>query len=863
MKINQKYRLATVEGLVFLALYLIKVLIFNKLIDNQSFNFILGLISTGYIVLVISIANTLSSNKRSLIVLITYSLISIIMLVDTVYYTYFNQLPSIVVIKQISQLGAVGESVGYVLKPINMLMIIDIIPIWIYYYLRRKKLIFKDSNYSFKLDIQRRFVIMGAVAILLLSSVVIIDDFNKDINLSMQEFFTYHINDIYVSAFEDNDIDDIDELFNEYRHKLSKESRLNGIAKNRNVITIQVEGLQNFVINNYYEGQEITPNLNKLIEKDSIYYTRYYQQLGRGNTSDAEFVTHNSLYPAMDGQTYLMYFDNTYYGLPWILKENGYSTKALHGYKGSFWNRDKAYSYQGFDSFISESDYTIGEAIGLGLNDKDFFIQSLPHLKEMQSPFYAFLVTLTSHHPFEMPEKYQKIELKDEHKDTLFGNYIQSIHYTDEAIGQFIQDLKEQGLYENTIISIYGDHFGLSSTDEDNKRIMTEYLGYEYDFDEMMRIPLIIHIPGTEVKEQNSIVGGQIDFLPTILNLLDIQNKKGVMFGQDLNNVIDGFVAQQTYMLKGSYINNDVIYSMSRDGIFEHSRAWNIDTREQVDLKDCRNDYEKAIDQINKSNYILSNDILDKYVKNKNITDKKDEGRRRVKPEIYISHAGGRVEGLSYTNSKEALAKSYNNGFKLIELDMEWTSDNSLALIHDWKGYVEQAFSVEQKRYSTDEFKNFNMIKNLTQMTIEDLVEWLRQHKDAYIVTDIKKDNVDALELIKERYPDVVDQFIPQIYSMDQYIPVQGMGYKNIILTLYMSNYTDEEILDFVKRQNIFAVTMPIDRAKTELPRKLNKENVFVYAHTINDKELKQELEKNEVNGFYTDDLVPEKNKSY
>jgi len=225
--------------------------------------------------------------------------------------------------------------------------------------------------------------------------------------------------------------------------------------------------------------------------------------------------------------------------------------------------------------------------------------------------------------------------------------------------------------------------------------------------------------------------------------------------------------------------------------------------------------------------------------------------------EPLISHAGGRVKGKAYTNSKEALDKSYNNGYKFIELDFEWTSDGNLALIHDWEGYVTSAFSVESKIYSSEEFKSFSMIDNLTQMTIDDLAEWLYDHDDIYIVTDVKKHNLEALRLIKERYPDLTPQIIPQIYKFDQFAPTKELGFESIILTLYMSNYTDSELIDFVREHEILAITMPISRARTELPKKLKEENIFVYAHTINNNQLKHDLELNGVDGFYTDDLLP------
>lgn len=858
MNITKKHRVQKLENIALLVLFLIKALIYNILIGNGNVSLRLSIISSMYIVFIIALINMFKGKRRDVVLLTLYSLIALIMFIDSAYFKHFNQLTSIVVLKQVNQLSSVGESISYVLEPVNFLLVADIIPLIIYYIYSRKIILSSRIN---TLGKKQSFgIALGALAIVILS-VVSVNAFSDNINLFHQEFFTYHIGDIYNTFFSKYEGEDIDELLKESIEKVSnKEKNLYGIAKNKNVITIQVEGLQNFVIDREYEGQEITPNLNKLIKEDSIYFDQYYQQLGRGNTSDAEFVSHNSLYPAMDGQTYLWYYDNTYYGLPWILKDSGYSTAAFHGYKGDFWNRNKAYPYQGFDRYYNaDNDYnSVGATIGLGINDSEFFMQSMDYIKSMKEPYYAFLVTLSSHHPFEMPDEFKKIKLKEEHESTLFGNYIQSINHADTALGEFIQQLKEEGLYENTIINIYGDHFGLSSIDEENKKLMTEYLGYEYDFDEMMNIPFIIHMPKSGINQRISTTGGQIDFLPTVLNLLGIENKKGIMLGQDLVNAKEGFVAQQTYMLKGSYIKDDMVFSMSRDGIYNNSRAWNINTRQPVDLEKCREDYERAIREINKSNYILKNDLLSKYFTDREEMSKDGEAaNKRIVPETLISHAGGKIEGLYYTNSREAIDKSVENGYKFIELDFEWTTDENLVLIHEWKEKVNELFSEESKAYSTEEFKGFNMINGLTQMSLEDLAEWLYEHRDVYIVTDIKSDNIKALKLIKERYPDLIAKFIPQIYKMDEFIPVQGMGYTNIILTLYSSEYPDDELIDFVRRHEIFAVTIPIERARTELPVKLKSENVFVYAHTINEPELRKELEANGVDGFYTDELLP------
>ncbi|WIV12239.1 S-layer homology domain-containing protein [Proteiniborus sp. MB09-C3] len=267
---------------------------------------------------------------------------------------------------------------------------------------------------------------------------------------------------------------------------------------------------------------------------------------------------------------------------------------------------------------------------------------------------------------------------------------------------------------------------------------------------------------------------------------------------------------------------------------------------------------------VNASDSNMENGYDDIYVNVEfHITDEKETLNEinpaitKLIPENLVSHAGGRVKGKSYTNSIESIDRSYENGYRFIELDFEWTIDGNLALIHDWGGYVNSAFGVESKMYSSEEFKSFSMIEGLNQMILDDLADWLYGHEDVYIVTDIKTCNIEALKLIRDRYPDLTAQFIPQIYKIDEFIPVQELGYTNVILTLYMSNYSDDELLDFVKDHQIFAVTMPISRARTELPSKLKIENVFVYAHTINNHGIRQELELYGVDGFYTDDILP------
>ncbi|MBB6215607.1 phosphoglycerol transferase MdoB-like AlkP superfamily enzyme [Anaerosolibacter carboniphilus] len=595
---------------MMVSLFLLKGQLFYQYLEIANGYGKLLLISLLYFVFLRIAIGKLFQEKDTYWLYGLYSLLSIIMFCDVVYFEYFHQMPSIKFLGLASQLNAVAASVKYLIQPKHWLFLSDLLPLWIFMKKRKEEYFTIPMDKGLVYQDKKLLSLCMAMMILLF----IKGDFVE--KLLRQELLTYHINDIYSSmiAKADDQVGDygLESYLLQKRHQEAfVENRKDyGIAKGRNLIIIQVESLQNFVINKEYNGQEITPHLNRLLQKDSIYFDRYYQQLGKGNTSDAEFVSNNSLYPAMDGVTYDKYGENDFYGLPWILRDNSYSASAFHGHDPSYWNREKAYPNQGFERFYHDVDYTIGDYVGFGLTDRDFFHQSLDYLKDMKQPFYAFMITLTSHHPYVLPEYYDTIRLKKEHKDTLFGNYLRCVHYTDAAIGAFIEELKKEGLYENSVIVVYGDHYGLSSKHSESAKIMTEYLGKTYDFDEMFRIPLIFHIPGTGVVEKNSTTGGQIDFMPTVLNFMGIDSEKAIMLGQDLSNASEGFVAHQTYMVKGSYFNDHIAFEMSRDGIYGNSRAWYIRTQQPIDLELCREGYERALKEIGRSDYILRNNLV-------------------------------------------------------------------------------------------------------------------------------------------------------------------------------------------------------------------------------------------------------------
>jgi phosphoglycerol transferase MdoB-like AlkP superfamily enzyme len=613
----KQYKKILQSPYMILLLFAIKLIVYYGLIDANildSLIIIVSIISLG--IIFIGFSRIKFKHKKGLF-LIVYSLVTLLMFADSMYYNYYNQTVSIKQLWQAKNVAAVPDSFFATLIPASFLLFLDI-PFVYYYFKKHTDDTSTKNSWSFKKEM--KYLIVGLCAIFGLLVVNPLDSVAID-KVNSVEFFTNHVNDIY-NAVADNiatgemPVEEVLEVVDEVAPKENGLS-LQGIGKGKNLILIQVEALQNFVIGAEYNGQVLTPNLNALLSNDSLYFDRYYSTIGKGNTVDAEFATLNSLYPVIDRECYTLYEQNTFHGLPWILRDKGYSTLAIHGYEGEFWNREAAYPGQGIEQFYSMEDLDANEIIGLGISDKSMFKQAIDILKEEKEPFFSFIVTLTSHHPYLLDEKDNTLILREEDKETKFGSYLQTIRYADEALGQFVEDLKASGLYEDSVIALYGDHHGLNKNMDNNKEKMEEYLGREYDYDEMLRIPLIIHIPGSKVDKTISTTGGQIDFLPTIANIMGLEINHPYTLGQDLVNAKEGFAAFTAYLFEGSFIHDNVMFEISREGVFDGSRAWEVETHKELDAALYEEDYNRTVKLKETSKEILNQNLIADYMDGK------------------------------------------------------------------------------------------------------------------------------------------------------------------------------------------------------------------------------------------------------
>ncbi|GGV18377.1 LTA synthase family protein [Lactobacillus acetotolerans] len=339
-----------------------------------------------------------------------------------------------------------------------------------------------------------------------------------------------------------------------------------GKEKGKNVIIIHLESFQQFLINLKVNDKEVTPFLNSIYKNQhTISFDNFYHQVGLGRTSDAENMLETGTYGISDGSLFTsLGSENTFQAAPQILRNQGYTSAVFHGNVGTFWNRNDVYKNLGYNYFFDQNYYSraSNDKIGYGLKDKLLFAESIKYLEQMQQPFYTKFITVTNHIPFSMDQEDLDPKFKTtDTQDETINNYFQTAHYLDEAVHEFFNYLKSSGLYKNTTVIIYGDHYGL--TNSENKTL-APIIGESsdtwntYNNVQMQRVPFMIHAPNLKGKI-NHEVSGEIDVLPTLLHLLGVSNKNYIQFGNDLLSpqykpwVVfrNGTIVSQKYVIVG------------------------------------------------------------------------------------------------------------------------------------------------------------------------------------------------------------------------------------------------------------------------------------------------------------------------
>lgn len=586
---------------------------------------------------------------------ITWSVIfSVLCVINCMYYTNFLSFVSFSLLETSLQTAAVSDAiVDNVMEMKDFFFLWQIFAMFIVNYRLKKKNYFERVA---KIERGKKRALGTLVAALFCAGVFVSTLTSVDISRLAKQWnreyivmkfgiYTYQFNDLFATVKSTLNplfgFDENNKMFREYYEtpKEHQDNEYTNILKGKNVIVIHAESIQQYVLDLSFNGVDVAPNLKRLAS-EGLYFSNFYAQESVGTSSDTEFTLNTSLMPASSGTVFVSYFDREYLTMEKLLKEQGYYTFSMHGNNCTFWNRQAAHKSFGYDNFYCYTkDYVIDETIGLGLADKSFFKQSVPIIEKINkkhASWFGTLIMLTNHTPFswiddisdyDVTYKTKKVNeetgleeevVYDYMEGTKLGSYFKSVHYADEALGQFFEQLDQAGLLDNTVVVIYGDHdaklkksefnrfynfnpeTGETLDDDDSNYHAVDYFEYELN----RKVPLIIWTKDSKDNEllnrEITKVMGMYDVLPTLGNMMGFSSKYAL--GNDIFSIDENTVV----FPDGNWLTDKMYYSQSKG-------EGKILTLDETISEDYITEHNKMADEkIAVSNAIIVYDLIKK-----------------------------------------------------------------------------------------------------------------------------------------------------------------------------------------------------------------------------------------------------------
>lgn len=555
-------------------------------------------------------------------------------IINHIYYTFYMSFVSVSLLGTLSMLGEVSDSVTSKLELIFFIYLLaPIIMIIVNRVLTKKNYYFEVGKHE---KGKRMFIKTGATAVCIVLFLIVtlvpseasrlIKQWNREYNVQRFGIYLYTFNDLIQSIQPSISTmfgyDSSAKVFRDFyatKDTKKEKNKYTNIFEGKNVIFIHAESIQNYLIDLEVNDIVITPNLNRLA-KEGMYFSSFYPQISVGTSSDTEFTLSTGLLPSSSGTVFVNFYKRKYETIQNLFNEKGYYTFSMHANNADYWNRKTMYKTLGYQAFYAKDSFQVPtdkddpDYVGLGLSDKSFLHQSidiLKNIKENNKNYMGTIITLSNHSPFEDITKYGDIdfsitfdkgtgeydangnEIKETVtvpylEDTEMGNYLKSAHYADEALGQFFEEIVQNGLDENTVFIIYGDHESklgrknlnlLYNYDVETEGIKDindpTYVNLEGDrYDLIKNTPLIIWTSDKSLQKEITDVMGMWDVLPTVSNMFGLEykyalgndifskNEKVVVFpnGNILtnnifyNNLNDSYVAFNDNPIESSYV---------------------------------------------------------------------------------------------------------------------------------------------------------------------------------------------------------------------------------------------------------------------------------------------------------------------
>lgn len=567
--------------------------------------------------------------------IIFFGLFSLLNIANYLYYAHFNSFLSFGIFNQLKQLNELKTDV---IRTFNFKVLLFAIPtiLFLYFYKRLKKKGYFDlhaGNFSIKQEVINPFV-LGLVLLLMIATTLtgsdisrLIKQWNREYLVEQFGIYTFATADLIKSAsvpratkINYNGFDEeIKNLVKKNKENIQNNEYTN-ILKDKDLYVIHYESVQNFAMDLSFGDGEVTPFLNQL-SNESMFFNNFYPQHSVGTSSDSEFSFSTSLYPINNRTVFINHADKRYETIQKLLADKGYHTMSMHANNGGFWNRDIMHPNIGNKEFLSKRDYVIDEELGLGLSDKSFYRQSIKKIKQrkekLNKPIMATLISLSNHYPFDELEVYGDFDTGYLEGSDI-SNYLKSMNYADQALELFFKGMEEEGLLDNAVVLIYGDHHAnISKNDyellynyDDETNTITDKFSQDYIninnayLKQVQKTPLIIWTKDQSLKKKVEEPIGMIDVMPTLANMFSIYNP--YQLGQDIFNVENNTII----FPDGSFVTKDYYYSSST------LKVYDMESNELLSgEKDFNKDFLEKIESIEKTLELSSNLIENNLIR--------------------------------------------------------------------------------------------------------------------------------------------------------------------------------------------------------------------------------------------------------
>ncbi len=365
------------------------------------------------------------------------------------------------------------------------------------------------------------------------------------------------------SSYSEEQYAEVDVFFEE---KAPHENEYTGLFKNKNVIAVMMESMDNWMISEKY-----TPAIKYMMDNGINFENHFAPTFGTGYTFNTEFTFNTGFHTPKSAVTAVNFSSNAFpYSLPKLFKEAGYSANSFHYNNSEFYNRGimhKSFGYDGYHSFMS-----YGLKAYEAQSDSEILKSDEIYADMVKSDkFFDFVVTYSAHIPYTYSDakldraKENHPELIDAEMDEETNNCLILAKDTDDFFAQLLTRLYNDGLLDNTVIIAFADHYAYGFS---NQELLTEYSkqvgsGYLYN------VPAFIYTPGIKPQTVTKVTQSA-DLMPTVINLLALENT-GCYIG---NDAFDPSYTGIAYFDNMSWYDGSTYYVPGKTVIDDENRAY-------------------------------------------------------------------------------------------------------------------------------------------------------------------------------------------------------------------------------------------------------------------------------------------------